>query len=79
MLNELQVKLLDKGEWPNRVWMSLHGKWDVKTPYHNRRQRNAARNAKKPYDYLQKIFKDGKLIKVIKHLLPHDERFPRRK
>jgi hypothetical protein len=45
MLNEIQMKMLDRGYWPNRAWMSIHGKWDVKTPYLNRRQRHAIKNA----------------------------------
>jgi hypothetical protein len=47
MLNELQVKMLDKGWWPNRAWMSIHGQWDVKNLYPNRKQRRDAARAGK--------------------------------
>lgn len=72
MLNEIQVKMLDKGEWPNRVWMAIHGKWDVKVSYYNRRQRRQAKRQKQPFvphlNYLQLIVnKFGKIIKRIIH------------
>lgn len=48
MMNEVQMKMLPKGFFPNRAWIAIITETTVSThPYLNRRQRNQIKLSKK--------------------------------